>query len=719
MAIDETLRLKVELDQSELGSELASIRTNVASAASVAPASDQIVTSGGHPSQRDSIFWGLGAAVQQMSGDISSAASYASNIAATGLQTGAAVSQAFSGSQTFSPGYISPTGNTPVQMGFGGALSQTVFGGNAAPFLSENQSDALSSQYFSSRFSGMRGDITKAQVGGAFGGAAAFWAGGTAGSAIGGPVGGLIGGIGSMLLSETVFSGGGQRLEDIYTLQKLGMSNAEATDVMGGGYWSGVGKSFSTGFGLWDHSKDHLASVFVEGQEINGQVYKGAALAGIMLDKGLGDMSGNNLQLGQLGLNALITRTGMGMGEAADMMKSISGYSSQGYESTSAMLGLLGTGNEIGMNTRFQNQYMGGMMHAYAQNIRTGGYGAGISAAVNYQAAALSLEGSKSNVSGILSPDERIQGMNQAGANFGATPYGQGVMALGAAYMTVNNLTDVHDSFLGVDLLGLDRGNLMDQLRSGGDQAIYTFMSNQRRMASMDPQERVKMLMSSVLRSPGQTDEEYADQLSYRAKVHPDIARDLVNQQKQQETNLDKALGPSESMVYLDEDNRIRFRDTDGLKGSINARHKTGTTFARDILGKRDTEVWFYDKQFKDIRKKINDYDIEEGASPYDAAKHINTLLTSIQDSIDEDNEQWLLGSGMNAWEKNKVHQAQKTLREKLQAILPELTSEQQKTIGISGLAGANTLKGAMTNLLKATEGVIKNLEDTTYDNRD
>ena len=110
MAIDETLRLKVELDQSELGSELASIRTNVASAASVAPASDQIVTSGGHPSQRDSIFWGLGAAAQQMSGDISSAASYASNIAATGLQTGVAVSQAFSGSQTFSPGYISPTG---------------------------------------------------------------------------------------------------------------------------------------------------------------------------------------------------------------------------------------------------------------------------------------------------------------------------------------------------------------------------------------------------------------------------------------------------------------------------------------------------------------------------------------------------------------------------------------------------------------------------------
>jgi hypothetical protein len=684
VAIEETLRLKVELDQSELGSELASIRTSVSSAASVQPeASVSAGGNGGHPTQRDSIFWGLGAAAQQMTGDITSAASYANNVVATSLQTGAAVSQAFSGTQSFSPGYISPTGNAPVQMGFGGALSQSIFGGNAAPSMSENQSDAMASQYWGNRFSGLGGAITGAQTGQAFASAGGFWAGAAIGGAIGNIPGAIIGGIAGTVLGETVLSGGTRRLEDIQTLTGLGMSRSAAQNVMGGGYWDGVGDSLSTGFGLFDYSKDHLAGAFQDGMEINGRTYKGAALAGVLLDKGLGDMTASNLSVGQLGMNALVTRTGMGMGDAAEYMKSISGAGSQGIETLSAVMGMLGTGNEVGMNTRFQNQIMGGMMQSASNSLMTQGHSAAISAGANYAAAGYSLADNNPEMRGVNSAVSRIGAMGDAGTGFSRTAYGQGTMAMAAAYMTVNGLDNVHDALLEMEKGGWDRGTLMTDLRGMGTQAIYTFSSNLNLMNSADPLEKAKILMNTIPRN-GRSDKHWAEEISFRSGATRQAAEDLVTGKQVTEGGIDA------------------YESTHGYLG--------------DGMISTNKGWWGSDKQYENILSAVRSANIY--GDDLQKAEQLLELKEEIQRQVDKDNRVSNVFD-MSANELKSVNTAKQHIDKLLASIAPNLTSGQQKELGIQGLAGGSDLKGALINLSNAASAASEYMDSEAYDNRE
>ena len=709
MAIEETLRLKVELDQSELGSELASIRTSVSSAASVQPASSVSEGgNGGHPSQRDSIFWGLGAATQQMTGDITSAASYANNVVATSLQTGAAVSQAFSGSQSFSPGYVSPTGNAPVQMGFGGALSQSIFGGNAAPSMSENQSDAMASEYFGNRFSGLSGDITGAQTGQAFAGAGGFWAGAAIGSAFGGLPGAIVGGIAGTVLGETVLSGGTRRLEDMQTLTGIGLSRSAAENAMGGGYWDGVGDSLSTGFGLWDYSKDHLAGVFQDGMDINGRTYKGTALAAVMLDKGLGDMSENNLKIGKLGLNQLVTRTGMDIGSAAEYMKSISGAGSQGLETATAMIGLLGSGNEVGMNTRYQNQFMGGMLEHGASQMSTQGHSAGMAAAINYTAGAYAIENTETaEMLGINSTAFKMRGIERAGDSFASTIYGQGTMALQAAFMTITGETNYNDAMIEMDKGGWTRQSLTAELRSmDGNKAAHGFKANMMRIGDVSGLEKAKHMIRAHPKREGDSPMDWINRLMAENNITEQQARNAIT-----------AAGES-SVDVLNDTNSVTAK---AYKAVSDFASNPKYIEKRKISDEFSATGWEPnpDKDYAKIYEYLGTVDFDEkdkgkmgvtGKKAYEFVKEV----------FEDDQSSLMKAHRMGEREKEDVLSLLENLNKGNIGTASGLTSKQQMDLGLAGInAGGDTLKSSMAEAGRALSHLANQLDSETYDNRE
>lgn len=128
MAYEETLRLKLELDSTDIGSELAGIRQSVATAVSGIDISSRqelaggLVTSGSPASDPNSLMWGLGIAAKQMAGDV---AGFGSHVATIGRSVGAVGSAALglAGMSLSIPassamvGLSTPLAGDPIEMG--------------------------------------------------------------------------------------------------------------------------------------------------------------------------------------------------------------------------------------------------------------------------------------------------------------------------------------------------------------------------------------------------------------------------------------------------------------------------------------------------------------------------------------------------------------------------------------------------------------------------
>ena len=95
----------------------------------------------------------------------------------------------------------------------------------------------------------------------------------------------------------------------------------------------------------FDTSRDHLAGVFNEGMMISGEMKTGPNLAMALLSQGQLGVTGGQLQGGMAAMNELITRTGMGIGDAAGIVQQFGAVGATGMEGNMTgmrALGMLG-----------------------------------------------------------------------------------------------------------------------------------------------------------------------------------------------------------------------------------------------------------------------------------------------------------------------------------------------------------------------------------------
>lgn len=567
MALEDTLKLKVELDQSDLGLEIANIRENIAAAAT--PMQEPAVSniSGAHPSNKESIFWGLGAAAQQMGGDFSQATGFAGNIAQSVLATGAVVGQVARGDNPYYAPYQSPFANTPIQLGPGGAIKNQLFGSSVAPFLSDRQSDQVSSQYFSNVFSGTSGTILGAEMG--VGAAqAGLWA-----------VPGI--GIATGLLGGAVLGMAAQpgldRLGDIQTLQNLGLSRGDATATMGGGFWAGIGSGMSS-LNPFNNNKEHLAGVWSDGINVNGRQYTGLAAAGMLLDQGQMNVSGAGIQAGMLAMNELVTRTGMDLGSASQLVNGFSApgaLNNQGNITAMQTIGMLGPGNSIGMNTRSQNAWMPHLL----QNAQTGmsqwGHSFGLARAQGTMMLANTFNEHTMFNSDMAGAMGGASGMNRAFNNtmFGAqqSAFGSGTLSAAAISMVASGATDPLDFFSGGDVdLSASQVNRDSQTVMGMGEVGYSkFMFMKNKIAS-DPTAFALSYMNVSKQKEGQSDEDYVRILASRSGMHSPDALEAFNSAIQIKRDSEMSITDK----YYGHDKRI-----EGLKYEGKWRDKVSYTF--------------------------------------------------------------------------------------------------------------------------------------------
>lgn len=187
MPMEDVLRLRVELDQAELGGDLAQLRSTVASSigGGALVGGTPGTVAGGHPSSDGSVFWGLGMAAQQMYGDMGFAAGFTGNLASTTLQAGGGVARAARdmfvgpGAPQQGPGF------TALDWAFYSALG----GPNSrmSPHMTPGQSAIAAADPFSGPY-GFEEELMKAQIRGV----GIDWSAGMAGAGIGSAIGSAI-----------------------------------------------------------------------------------------------------------------------------------------------------------------------------------------------------------------------------------------------------------------------------------------------------------------------------------------------------------------------------------------------------------------------------------------------------------------------------------------------------------------------------------------------
>lgn len=710
MVIEETLRLKVELDQSDLHTELANIRSTVATA--VSPAAQSEAVQGSSPNNKDSIFWGLGSAAKHMASDTAEAAQFVTSAVQTGLQTGSQVTTALAGPPTpFSPGYVSPTGNTPIQYGMGQAISQSLspFENRAVAHLSVAQNDAMAARYSEERFTGLRGRTLASEVGVGALSSVGWMIGGAVGKLAGGAVGGFAGMLAGGAVIDAIAAPGLNRLQDMNTLVQLGMTEKEAELTYGGGAWSAVKKNASNLFGLLDGSKDDFAAVFKDGMDINGQTYKGHALAGIMLDKGTGKMSGENLLSGELAMNELMTRTGMDITTAGSTIRSLSGYGTEGYREISSMLGFMAGSDSIGRNTRFQNQIMPSLMEAGFSGSRAGGWSAGTSELIDFQAAAMMLPAEDSDFAGMYSPDERVKRMGAGGETMSRSKVGESIMTRAAVLMASGNVIRDRSRLIGIrpaqefpTVHDMSNKNITEEdaraaevhLQGMGPQGFYRFDNARRAFKNMTPQGKLKMLMNSDPQKEGEDRSDYIQRIASTAQVPVSVAEDMVS--------------VSDTRKNLEKDGGRRLN----LRGGL---HKL---LDNNLL---------VDDDWRDVDEKLTAIGAKanaEGSTFVDKAKAAHEGLKLLLD-FKEEAAGFMYGMGLNDRDANNLNERITRARNEGAVYSGGMSSKDQKDAGLKGLTGhagfAESLDDLATSAKLAAQAAYAIADDNggiTYNDR-
>jgi hypothetical protein len=500
VAIEDTLRLKVELDQSNLGSELASIRSNVATAITPSAGSSQ-EDPGGHPTNKDSLFWGLGIAAKQLAGDVQGAVAYTGGMVTDSLRTGAQLTQAIGSSM----------GPMPEDGAWGNIKRQAgrLFGANyASGSMSAQQIESQDNAYFGRLFSGGSGKMFAADT--AKGVLDVLpWL-GTGFNPIGWA---MASGINKA--TDALIGPGLDRLTHITQLQKMGYSAHEAEGAMEGGFWAGIGQGLNKNLNPFHDKKTYLAEAWSEGINVNGENYTGIRAAAALLDQDQLDKSVAALQGGMLAMNELMTRTGMGMGSASQLVNS---FAPTGAFNDSAQLtalqamSALGGKTFDGRNTKHANAWMGSIVQAAQEGFQT--YGANFSSQRAFNTAQIASSTSAltmGSLAGAYNADMAVANFNQTFG--GMDRSGEGSYAMDRAALA--------------NVVGA--GSALSQseaLTRGGKRDWIAFEYERNKLAS-DPVEAAMALLNTP-----EFASKSVEELAFDLGVNTDAGRAAVRQAK-------------------------------------------------------------------------------------------------------------------------------------------------------------------------------------------